>query len=132
MAFPAGANINEYKRAFFAKQKKSSSFSDEDELSCKVLLYAKKAKGTNKTLFRFDRDIAQFEAKQQKLMVEFHDIEEKVKILRQQRQKALNRIEEDNWDEIAKARRKVGLPVTMIHREAIEPPMNNKEEVLGK
>jgi hypothetical protein len=123
MAFPPGARANNYKQVYLSNMKMPSPLSsDEEDLSSKMLLFAKKAKTTNKTLFRFDRDIALLEAKQQKLMVEFNEAEEKLKILKRQRQKAATRIEEDNWFEITKARRKVGLPISMVHREAIEPP----------
>ena len=110
MAFPPGANMNAYKQAFLARKAPApSSSSDEDELTSKMVHFARKAKRTNKTIFRFDRDIAQLEAKQEKLMVEFNDLEEKVKLLKRQRQKAVKRIREDDWDEVAKVRRKVGL-----------------------
>ena len=127
MAFPPGANIYAYKHAYVAQlPKPRPSLSDEDALTSKIVRFATKAQQTNKTLFRFDRDIAQLEAKQEKLMVEFNDLEEKVKLLKCQRQKAVERMQEDNWDEVAKVRRQVGLPVNMVHRQAIEPPKKKK------
>jgi exo-beta-1,3-glucanase (GH17 family) len=136
MAFPPGADINAYKQAYQldessssdsdSSSSSSSSSSSASDLARKIALFAKQTKGKNKKIMRFDRDIAQLEAKQRKLMVDFNDLERQLKLLKREREKLIKRIKEDKVDELTKSAYKVGLSLKMTHREAIEPPKKKK------
>src|SRR2546423_1925157 len=134
MAFPAGSNINAFKPLFDMDESSSSSSSSslssssssssEDNFTKKLSALVKETKGKNKTVMRYDRQIAEIEAKQKKLMVDINDLERQLKLLKKERQKAIQRINEDKMDELAKTAYKTGLArsLKMPRREAIELP----------
>jgi hypothetical protein len=126
MAFPKGANLSKHYQAYLQAKEDSSSSSSDEDLASKVVLLAKETQGKNKKVVRYDRQIAELEARQRKLMVDLHDLQQQINTAKQERKKVVKRLKEDSFDSMAKFSAKLGLAIKMSSREALEPPKKKK------
>ena len=126
MAFPKGANINDYKDIYLDQMDSSSSSDGDLGKKAAAFLPRNQRERTSRSYDWIVKSL-KFKMKQRNIMVKFNELEEELQQLKRDRKKVLKRLNEDKVDFFTKARAGLNMPITMAHREAIQPPTKKKK-----